>query len=326
MNGAGPDRLARRLLAALASTGLLFAAGCAHHPAGGGGGAGGGYYQDDGPPDDTNVDIAAIPDAVPKHEPLSKYGNPKSYTALGKRYYVLKSAAGFTQTGRASWYGRQFHGERTSSGEPYNMFSMTAAHKRLPIPSWVQVTNLNNGRQIVVKVNDRGPFHDGRIIDLSYVAARKLGIVSHGSAPVRIRTVTPDDYNKHRIAANDTDEPDAPLRSAANPPPDGAASTQPATTASSVADRGGPASPSTVHHSRANGDMLQIGAFSGRGNAQELKSRIEGDGFGPVVILAPTSRLALYRVRVGPFSTLAHRDAVARRLVADGYAVRRVKR
>ena len=135
---------------------------------------GGGYYQNDGPPDDENIDLASIPDAIPRDEPYSRYGNPASYEALGKTYYVLPSAAGFTQTGRASWYGKQFHGRRTSSGEPYNMFKMTAAHKRLPIPSYVRVTNLDTGKQVIVRVNDRGPFHDGRIIDLSYVAARRL--------------------------------------------------------------------------------------------------------------------------------------------------------
>lgn len=167
---------------------------------------GGGYYQNDGPPDNSNIDLPKIPDAVPENAPLSKYGNPTSYTALGKRYYVLKSAAGFTETGLASWYGRQFDGERTSSGHPYDMFAMTAAHKRLPIPTWVRVTNLDNHKQVVVKINDRGPFHKGRIIDLSYVAARRLGIVAYGSAPVRIQTVTPATLNKPDPTS---DSPDA---------------------------------------------------------------------------------------------------------------------
>src|SRR5699024_3530194 len=133
------------------------------------------------------------PPAVPKDEPLSEYGNPPRYTVFGETYHTLDSAEHFTQTGIASWYGRQFHGQRTSSGEPYDMFRMTAAHKTLPLPSYVRVTNLRSGKQVIVRVNDRGPFHDGRIIDLSYVAALKLGIVRHGSAPVRIETVTATD-------------------------------------------------------------------------------------------------------------------------------------
>ncbi len=129
------------------------------------------------------------PDAVPANEPLSRYGNPDSYTVLGKTYHVMKQASGFTQEGIASWYGTKFHGRKTSSGEPYDMYAMTAAHKTLPLPTYVEVTHKGNGRKIIVKVNDRGPFHDGRIIDLSYAAARKLGISATGTGPVSIRVI-----------------------------------------------------------------------------------------------------------------------------------------
>ncbi|MDE2148821.1 MAG: septal ring lytic transglycosylase RlpA family protein [Gammaproteobacteria bacterium] len=135
--------------------------------------------------------VAETPDAVPKPEPKSPYGNPDEYEALGKTYHVLDSAKGFTQRGDASWYGRKFQGHRTASGEPYDMFKMTAAHKTLPIPSYVRVTNLTNGRNAIVRINDRGPFHSGRIIDLSYAAAAKLGILGAGSAPVQITAITP---------------------------------------------------------------------------------------------------------------------------------------
>jgi rare lipoprotein A len=130
-----------------------------------------------------------IPDAVPREEAKSKYGNPPSYEVFGKRYYVMDSSEGFKQKGLASWYGTKFHGQRASSGETYNMYAMTAAHKTLPLPTYVEVTNLKNGRKAVVKVNDRGPFHEGRIIDLSYAAATKLDVVATGTAPVEIRVI-----------------------------------------------------------------------------------------------------------------------------------------
>jgi len=134
-----------------------------------------------------------IPDAVPQQVPQSRYGNPPSYEVFGQRYEVMDSAAGHRERGIASWYGSKFHGRRTSSGEPYDMYAMTAAHKHLPLPVWVEVRHLENGRTIVVKVNDRGPFADNRIIDLSYAAAAKLGMLGTGTAPVEIRTLSADE-------------------------------------------------------------------------------------------------------------------------------------
>ncbi|MDH5394112.1 MAG: septal ring lytic transglycosylase RlpA family protein [Gammaproteobacteria bacterium] len=128
-------------------------------------------------------------DAIPKNEPKSRYGNPKSYEIRGIRYHVLNSSEGYQQRGIASWYGTKFHGRRTSSGETYDMYKMTAAHKTLPIPCYVEVTNIDNNKKIIVKVNDRGPFHEGRIIDLSYAAAKKLGISATGTGNVEIKTV-----------------------------------------------------------------------------------------------------------------------------------------
>lgn len=144
----------------------------------------------DGAPD-FYVDFAKIPNAVPKVEPLSKYGNSPSYVVRGERYYVLKSAAGYDQKGIASWYGTKFYKQRTSSGEPYNMLAMTAASKVLPLPTYVQVTNLQNGKQVIVKVNDRGPFHKDRIMDLSYAAAGKLGVLPTGTALVEVKAIDP---------------------------------------------------------------------------------------------------------------------------------------
>lgn len=144
----------------------------------------------DGAPTE-NIDVSKIPDAVPKAEPFSRYGNPKSYVVLGQRYYVLKTYQGYDQTGIASWYGTKFHAQRTSSGEPYDLATMTAAHKTLPIPCYVRVTNLQNNHSVIVKVNDRGPFHENRIIDLSYVAAKKLGVTAKGTALVRVTAIDP---------------------------------------------------------------------------------------------------------------------------------------
>lgn len=138
------------------------------------------------------ADIGAIPDAVPRFEPKSAKGNPPFYNVLGKRYFVMNSAAGYVERGVASWYGPGFHAASTSNGEPYDMYAMTAAHKTLPLPCYVQVTNLGNGRSVVVRVNDRGPFRDGRIIDLSYTAAAKLDILRDGTAFVEVRAITPE--------------------------------------------------------------------------------------------------------------------------------------
>ncbi len=146
------------------------------------------------PDDPTRPDrVVAVPNATPKHESPCRYGNMPSYSVLGKTYQPMRSAVGFTEKGIASWYGPNFHGKPTSCMEEYDMYKMTAAHKTLPLPSYVEVTNLDNNKQVVVRVNDRGPFHEGRIIDLSYAAAWKLGIVKKGTAPVRIRVVTPED-------------------------------------------------------------------------------------------------------------------------------------
>lgn len=144
----------------------------------------GGYYMDDGPPK-SSVDLAKVKDAVPRSEPLSATGN-KPYVVFGKQYVPLKSNKGFRQKGTASWYGKKFHGKRTSSGEAYDMYQMTAAHTVLPIPSYAQVTNLNNGRSIIVRVNDRGPFKHNRVMDLSYAAALKLDVVKSGTGRVEI--------------------------------------------------------------------------------------------------------------------------------------------
>jgi rare lipoprotein A len=145
------------------------------------------------------VDVSQIPDAVPRAEPRSPYGNPPSYEQDGVTYYVLSSPHNYKARGLASWYGTKFHGERTSSGEIYDMYSMSAAHKTLPLPTYVKVTNLRNGKQVVVKVNDRGPFKEGRLIDLSYAAAVKLGFHHQGTTEVEVEAIVPE--GTHRVTA-----------------------------------------------------------------------------------------------------------------------------
>ena len=145
----------------------------------------------DGAPQHIPVNIAQIPDAIPRYEPRSPSVNPESYQVLGKRYHVLADSKNYIKRGIASWYGNKFHGKKTANGETYDMFAMTAAHKTLPIPSYTRVTNLQNQRSVVVRINDRGPFHNNRIIDLSYTAAVKLGIQQTGTGFVEVRSLEP---------------------------------------------------------------------------------------------------------------------------------------
>lgn len=169
--------------AALLAAALLLA-GCGSSPD-----RPGGYYKDDGP--GARVpDLASIPDAMPRNEPLHRWAN-RPYVVFGKRYVPLTRVGAFQQRGIATWYGKRFHGKPTSSGERYDMYRMTAAHPILPIPSYARVTNLANGRTVVVRVNDRGPFHKERVIDLSYAAAHKLGYVAQGSARVLVEQLAP---------------------------------------------------------------------------------------------------------------------------------------
>jgi rare lipoprotein A len=152
----------------------------------------------DGPPKHIPPNLLKTPDAIPKIEPLSRYGNrfkkSNTYVALRKRYRVLPTSRGYRAKGLASWYGTQFHGRKTSSGERYNMFEMTAAHPTLPLPTYARVTNLDNGKSVVVKINDRGPFHDNRLIDVSYVAAAKLGMLGPGTGRVEVVSIDPRDH------------------------------------------------------------------------------------------------------------------------------------
>ena len=202
---------------------------------------------------------------IPPAEPLSRSGNPKKYTVLGKTYYVLPSAEGYHERGEASWYGRKFHGRKTSSGEIYDMYKMTAAHKSLPLPTYVRVTNLSNGLSVIVRVNDRGPFHDDRIIDLSYTAASKLGML-HGTTDVEVEALTPG----------------AP-QTVATPGP---VSTQ--------------ISPETGDNGAS---YLQVAAFADYANAQSLLDDLRDLGVVQAQIKqSQRDGITLHRVMVGPLS------------------------
>jgi rare lipoprotein A len=227
------------------------------------------------------ADLHQLPDAVPRAEPRSRYGNPRQYTVLGKTYQVLPEARGYRERGGASWYGRKFHGRRTSSGEAYDMFAMTAAHKTLPLPCYVRVTHLGNGRSVVVRVNDRGPFHPGRIIDLSYAAAARLDMLQSGSAQVEVEVIDPD---AEPVVAS------AP-QSVAAPAP--------------AADPGRPG-------------YLIAGSFSDPVNAVLLREQLLEQKLGQVDIWTEDQRTPpLHRVVLGPFadepSSRATRDYLSSR-------------
>jgi len=150
----------------------------------------GGYYKDDGPGANAPADLGSIADATPRVEPLHRFAN-RPYEVFGKKYVPLASLQPYRQRGIASWYGKRFHGQKTASGERYDMYAMTAAHPILPIPSYARVTNLRTGARVVVRINDRGPFHSDRIIDLSYAAAYRLGLIGAGSGQVEVEAILP---------------------------------------------------------------------------------------------------------------------------------------
>ena len=228
------------------------------------------------------ADIARIPDAVPRAEPRSLHGNPPFYDALGRRYFVLPSADGYDERGVASWYGPTFHGGNTSSGEAYNMYGMTAAHKTLPLPTYARVTNLANGKSVVVRINDRGPFVANRIIDLSYTAAAKLDMLREGTAWVEVRALTPG------APAVPVETPAAP---APTPPP--AAPTLPLL-------------------------YVQTGAFADPANAERQLGRLHAAGLASAFVMPPPEGSLLYRVRIGPVGSVAEFDALSQRLATLG--------
>jgi rare lipoprotein A len=271
------------------------------------------------------------PDAVPRAEPKSRYGNMTSYTVFGKRYYTQASSRDHVERGSASWYGKKFHGRKTSSGERYDMHQMTAAHKTLPLPTYAMVTNLDNGRRVVVKVNDRGPFVGDRIIDLSYAAAKRLDMINSGIARVEVRSVDPRDHGKDgrdllRLAAAAADTPASSETaksvptSRRSPAPMSAAPSAARTAAMQPRPGSSAGSSSSPAPAAASGLYVQVGAFGDRVNAEQLQSRLVAAVEEPVLVRpAPAPGSApLYKVQVGPLRSPTDADALGRRLAALG--------
>ena len=251
---------------------------------------------------------AGVPDAVPRAEPRSQHGNPPFYEVAGRRYAVMASADGYVERGVASWYGPDFHGRNTSSGEPYDMYGMTAAHKTLPLPCYARITNLANGRSIVVRINDRGPFVANRIVDLSYTAAQRLDIVRTGTAFVELRTVGPDSM----IEANTT----IAAAPAALPGPRSAptAAPEPDITPPPVAAEAPVAAPAGLSL------YIQVGAYGDPANAARVVSRLQAAGVPRVFTLdGPAGGRVLQRVRVGPIASVEDYDQLTARLASIGF-------
>ena len=235
------------------------------------------YYSDDGPPDSVPANLADIPEAVPRDEPYNRFAN-KPYTVFGRTYVPVLNKEPTKERGIASWYGKKFHGQKTASGETYDMFAMTAAHPTLPIPSYARVTNLKTGKSTIVRINDRGPFHSDRIIDLSYAAASRIGIAAPGSGMVEVERV---------FSATG-----APVVIATVAPPAPVVET-----------------PMVIEESR--GLWLQVGAFSSRESADNFKDKAARDLSWNNEPLDLAARDGLYRVRLGPYRTREEANAIA---------------
>jgi rare lipoprotein A len=256
----------------------------------------------DGPPRSGSTSIPELPDdAVPRREPRSKYGNSPVYEVLGQRYTVMQSSSGYKERGVASWYGKKFHGNLTSNREPYDMYAMTAAHKSLPLPSYVRVRNLRNNRSVVVRVNDRGPFVHNRIIDLSYSAALKLDMIKDGTSLVEVEAISFDAPSGDRPTSQATAAPPQPPAPPSAPPTENA----------SVSD---------------NRIFVQVGAFGSRDNAEQRLRKLRSGGIGISFIVEDTSSdPSLYRVRIGPIKGVVQYDLIVEELenlgITDPYLV-----
>jgi rare lipoprotein A len=275
---------------------------------------GGGFYKDDGPADDIPDGLEDIPDAEPKWEPLHKPAT-KPYVVLGKEYVPNTAVKPYKVRGIASWYGKKFHGQKTSIGEPYDMFAMTAAHPTLALPSYVRVTNVQTGKSVIVRITDRGPFHADRVIDLSYTAAYKLGLINGGSGQVEVEAIIPGEpagmaYAQisppPRVAgSSDTDEIEELAKRMA-------LEERPVQTAASAGTGGDNAQPKGIY--------LQLGAFSSAENAENLKNHLLRE----LEWLTETMRVnpggGIHRLHLGPYASRSDADRVAEKIrIALGY-------
>ena len=253
----------------------------------------GAYYQDDGPGDQTPEGLMNVPDAIPKIEPFAK-GPSKPYTVFDKTYIPITDYRPFIQRGVGSWYGKKFHGQRTASGEIYDMYKMTAAHPILPIPSYARVTNIRNGKQVIVRVNDRGPFLASRIIDLSYTAAYKLGYVNDGSVELQVERLLPEEIV--RMTTQDG------AQQTANSPTDDAISRL-STNANT-----------TKVGQEGSGFYLQLGAYAQAQNAQAALEGLKTTWPAELPLPSVIQNQGIYRLHSGPFTSRDDASKAARQL------------
>lgn len=254
------------------------------------------YYADDGPPASLPEDLYNVPDAIPKLEPLHRFAN-RPYTVLGRDYVPATVLRPYRERGVASWYGRKFHGQKTSTGEVYDMFAMTAAHPTLPLPSYARVTSATNGRSVVVRVNDRGPFLHGRIIDLSYAAAARLDIAQRGSGEVIVESVMPADAGPS-VAR--------PLPPVADP----AVATAPFASLPPVVAEPAPAP------ALPGGFVVQLGAFANFANARDFLAHVQNQTAAAQVEPRVRQTQGLWRVYVGPYAERDEARRVAERIAS----------
>lgn len=286
----------------------------------------GGYYLDDGPGDNPPADLASIPDAVPRGEPL-RQANMRPYVALGKSYTPMTALKPYRGRGIASWYGRRYHGQKTASGELYDMYTMTAAHTTLPLPSYARVTNIRNGKSVIVRVNDRGPFHSDRLIDLSYTAAYKLGVLDGGSAWVEVESILPNAESVARVAAAPVNAP-VTVREKISPAPSSVAEEQNdeakpnlliVSSAPAYADTfvsgATAAALATAPAADASGIYLQLGAFSAYDNADNFLMRMRTELPSLSNNLGIIATDGLFKVHAGPYP-----DQLLARQAADKIA------
>jgi len=303
----------------------------------------GGYYQDDGPGANPPPGLADTPDAVVKYEPYARFAN-KPYAVFGTTYTPLISDEPFMQRGLASWYGVKFHGQRTSSGEPYDMYKMTAAHPTLPIPSYARITNVANGKAVVVRINDRGPFHSDRAIDVSYTAALKLGLLGSGSNQVQIERLFPGDEirlaSQRRAATSEAQAappeiaalmlqdrmamdsaamampaPRPPANSVAKPLSGPVAGAPVPVSASGGSDQASGAGQGIVTAAPVSGFYLQLGSFGREGKAEEMSELLKKSGVSQAVEVVHTG--LVNRLYSGPYETRAMAQEAARALPAS---------
>ncbi len=230
------------------------------------------------------VDVSHVKDAVPRVEAKSRGGNKSPYTVLGKRYYIMSTSRGYSETGTASWYGKKFHGHKTSNGEVYDMYKMSAAHKALPIPTYLKVTNLANNKQVIVRVNDRGPFHGNRLIDLSYAAASKLDMLKKGTAKVKLEAIDPRAWQSSNNVVAVTKRIPEPV---------------------------------------VSGRYLQVGSYANRDSAHNVEKHLRAS-FIDLAVLTRSAVLpdgkTVYRVQLGPLSGVTSLSELTNQVEQMGYS------